>query len=202
VLADAGYSSETELADGARAGIDADVPIPDKYKAVQAQGRFSGADFEYRRADDVYGCPGGATLRPQGKPQVKSGVRRTRYASQASVCAECPLKQICLPGKSPRRQIYRSEHADPIDAHRQRMAEAGAAPMRERASLVEHPFGTLKRWFGWDHFLLRGLRKVSGEMALMVLCYNLLRVTHILGFDALRDYFVQRRCKAAAVIAA
>ena len=200
--ADAGYFSETELADCARAGITVYVPIPDKYKAVEAQGRFSGADFVYRPADDVYDCPGGSTLRPQGQPQLKNGVHRTRYVSQASVCAACEHKGVCLPEKTPRRQIYRSEHADLIDAHRQRMDAAGAAAMRERASLVEHPFGTLKRWFGWDHFLLRGLRKVGGEMALMVLGYNLLRVTHILGFEALRDYFALRRRNAPAALAA
>jgi hypothetical protein len=35
--------------------------------------------------------------------------------------------------------------------------------MRQRAGLVEHPFGTLKRWFGWDHFLVRGFEKVGGR---------------------------------------
>lgn len=52
--------------------------------------------------------------------------------------------------------------------------------MRQRASVVEHPFGTLKRWFGWDHFLMRGFQKVRGENALMVLGYNLTRVINIL----------------------
>jgi uroporphyrinogen decarboxylase len=51
--------------------------------------------------------------------------------------------------------------------------------MAQRASVVEHPFGTLKRWFGWDHFLVRGFQKVGGEMALMVLGYNLTRVINI-----------------------
>jgi transposase len=196
-VADAGYFSEAELADCARNGIAVYVPVPDKYKAVEDQGRFSGADFEYRHADDVYGCPGGSTLRPQGRPQIKSGVQRTRYVSDPSVCAECPHNGRCLPEKTPRRQIYRSEHADLIDAHRARMADPQAQErMRERAALVEHPFGTLKRWFGWDHFLVRGRLKVSGEMSLMVLCYNLTRAANVLGFDALRDYFVQRQRKA------
>ena len=39
-------------------------------------------------------------------------------------------------------------------------------------------------------------------MALMVLGYNLLRVTHILGFEALRDYFALRRRNAPAALAA
>ena len=94
--------------------------------------------------------------------------------------------------KTGRRQIFRSEHAPVAEAHRRRMAEEGAERMRQRASLVEHPFGTLKRWFGWDHFLVRGFEKVRGEMSLMVLGYNLTRVINILGLQAFRDYCAQR----------
>jgi hypothetical protein len=32
-----------------------------------------------------------------------------------------------------------------------------------RKELAEHPFGTIKRWFGYTHFLLKGLEKVRTE---------------------------------------
>ncbi len=64
--------------------------------------------------------------------------------------------------------------------------------MRQRAGLIEHPFGTLKRWFGWDHFLVRGFQKVRGEMSLMVFSYNLLRVVNRLGVGAFRDHCIRR----------
>ncbi len=53
-----------------------------------------------------------------------------------------------------------------------------------------HPFGTLKRRAGWDHFLMRGLEKSKGAFSLMVLGYNFTRVLNILGIDRLRDYCV------------
>jgi hypothetical protein len=56
--------------------------------------------------------------------------------------------------------------------------------MRKRAELCEHPFGTMKRWLGWDHFLVRGFKKVRGEMALLVNCYNLKRALNIRGLEA------------------
>jgi hypothetical protein len=84
------------------------------------------------------------------------------------------------------RQIWRSEHAEVAEAHRERMATQRRERMVQRASVVEHPLGTLKRWFGWNHFLVRG------EMALMVLGYNLIRVINILGLQAFRDYCAQR----------
>ncbi len=46
---------------------------------------------------------------------------------------------------------------------------------------MEHPFGTIKRSLGWDHYLLRGKEKVSGENALIMFCYNFKRVLNLLG---------------------
>ncbi len=77
--------------------------------------------------------------------------------------------------------------------------------MRERAGLCEHPFGTLKRWLGWGHFLVRGFEKVRGEMALLVNCYNLRRVLNILGvadFIAFCQARQRAREQAEAALAA
>ncbi len=57
--------------------------------------------------------------------------------------------------------------------------------MRIRRQTVEHPFGTLKLWMGSAHFLTRTLDRVSTEMSLQVLAYNLKRVMKILGVAAL-----------------
>jgi transposase len=193
VVADAGYFNEAQLADCAQANIRVYVPLPDYDKRLTAQGRLSGASFAYRPDTDVYRCPGGHDLHPYGEPHRRAGTgtRYTRYSRPPGACQDCPLRAACLP-KSGRRQIYRSEQAPVVDALRQRMAGEGPARMRQRAGLVEHPFGTLKRWFGWDHFLVRGFEKVWGEMSLMVLGYNLTRVSHILGLQAFRDYCAQR----------
>ena len=50
---------------------------------------------------------------------------------------------------------------------------------------MEHPFGTLKAWMGSSHFLTRTLGRVSTEMSLHVLAYNLKRVINILGVKPL-----------------
>jgi transposase len=52
---------------------------------------------------------------------------------------------------------------------------------RFRRQTVEHPFGTLKAWMGATHFLTKTLNRVSTEMSLHVLAYNLKRVIAILG---------------------
>ena len=53
--------------------------------------------------------------------------------------------------------------------------------MRVRRQTVEHPFGTLKAWMGSTHFLTKRLPRVSTEMSLHVLAYNLKRVMRIMG---------------------
>jgi transposase len=56
---------------------------------------------------------------------------------------------------------------------------------RIRRQTVEHPFGTLKAWMGSTHFLTKTLPRVSTEMSLHVLAYNLKRVMQIFGVTPL-----------------
>ena len=44
---------------------------------------------------------------------------------------------------------------------------------RQRKSLCEHPFGTVKRSMDGGYCLTKGKRKVTGELALIFLAYNL-----------------------------
>ena len=59
--------------------------------------------------------------------------------------------------------------------------------MRLRRQTVEHPFGTLKAWMGYTHFLTKTLPNVRTEMSLHVLAYNLKRVMSLLGVTALLE---------------
>ena len=59
--------------------------------------------------------------------------------------------------------------------------------MRLRRQTVEHPFGTIKLWMGSAHFLTRTLDRVSTEMSLHVLAYNLKRVMNLLGVGVLME---------------
>ena len=54
-----------------------------------------------------------------------------------------------------------------------------------RKELCEHLFGTMKRAFNQGYLLLKGLRKVSGEIGLTMLAYNMRRAINLLGARAL-----------------
>ncbi len=67
-----------------------------------------------------------------------------------------------------------------LEAVQQRLDEY-PEKMRQRRETVEHPFGTIKSWMGATHFQMKTLKRVSTEMALHVLAYNLKRVMNIMG---------------------
>lgn len=54
-----------------------------------------------------------------------------------------------------------------------------------RRQTVEHAFGTLKAWMGSTHFLTNTLPRVSTELSLHMLAYNLKRAISILGATTL-----------------
>ena len=111
---------------------------------------------------------------------VERGLKLHRYWS--SNCKQCAIKEKCTPGVE--RRITRWEREDILETMQDRLDQAPDS-MRIRRQTVEHPFGTLKLWMGSAHFLTRTLDRVSTEMGLHVLAYNLKRVMKILGNGAL-----------------
>jgi transposase len=198
-VADSGYYNSAALKNCEEDGIVAYVPPVKRTGRLKAQGRFSHEDFAYDAEADAYRCPAGALLAPNRSLKTNTGGRREiRYVSRKATCDACPLRTRCV-DKSQTRTICRWEHEEVLDRHRARMKDAGAR-MRQRACLVEHPFGTLKCRAGYRHFLVRGFDKVRGEWSLMALCYNFARVLTILGFDAVTAYFARRVAERAILL--
>jgi hypothetical protein len=191
-LNDGGYYNSNALKACEDGGIVAYVPQPDRTGRLKVKGRFSHEEFVYEADVDAYRCPNGVLLKPTEGRKINTGGRvEIRYVSRKADCTDCPLRTRCVTEKTPTRTVYRWEHEDVLDRHRARM-KAADAPMRRRAELAEHPFGTLKCRAGYRHFLVRGFNKVRGEWSLMALCYNFTRVLNILGFDRLMAYLAQR----------
>lgn len=191
VAADAGYYNQVHLKACLDNGITPYAPAPRHAADQEDKGRLPRRRFVFEADSNGYRCPQGQPLSFDRRID-KQGKIVLHYRSDRRVCAACPLRERCLPKKTPYREIYRWEHEALAEAHDRRMAEAGAAYMKRRAGLAEHPFGTLKRWCGWTHFLVRGKTRVSGEMNLLMLCYNFKRVLSLLGLDTFRDGLAKR----------
>ena len=162
-------------------------------------------------ANLVY-CPTGEILRQ--KCVKKNG--NIRYANK-NACRHCPNRDKCYKGKNewkeidftkdqlvkPCRDWLKAENreAEPEKKktrgrfHKVKIVRFFLRPdrtkMNKRLCLSEHPFGTIKRSMGAGYFLLRGLRKVTGEFALSCLGYNFERAKNLLGFDKMMELMVK-----------
>lgn len=59
--------------------------------------------------------------------------------------------------------------------------------LRKRNTIVEHPYGTVKRWHGAGYLLTKGKMKVAAEMGLSFLAYNFRRVVNLLGINGMME---------------
>ena len=174
VIADRGYFSGPEILDCAKRGMTPLVPRPLTSGSI-ADGRFDKRDFVYIAKDDAYRCPAGQRAIKRFTT-IENGLTLHKYWSSA--CPRCPLKARCT--TSDYRRIARWEHEGVLEAMQRRLDRQPNA-MKLRRQTVEHPFGTLKAWMGSTHFLTKRLPRVSAEMSLHVLAYNLKRVMQIVG---------------------
>ena len=142
---------------------------------AEANGRFGREAFRYVPRLDEYRCPANQRLSKR-TTTTERGLTMYRYWS--SNCGSCALKARCTPGTE--RRVTRWEHEEVL-VKMQRRIDRDPKKMQIRRQTVEHPFGTLKAWMGSTHFLTRTLGRVSTEMSLHVLAYNLKRMMKIMG---------------------
>ena len=149
-------------------------------------------------------CPEGEVLRQ--KCIKKNG--NIRYANK-NACKHCRNRNKCYKGKGEWKEIDFTKDtlekpckewlkAEGKECENAKQAVKGHfekvkvvkfflkpsfEKMSQRMCLSEHPFGTIKRAMGATYFLLKGLRKVTGEFALFCLGYNMERAKNLLGFE-------------------
>ena len=157
-------------------------------------------------------CPNGEILRQ--KCVKKNG--NIRYANK-NACRHCPNRNKCYKGKNEWKEIdftkdclekpckdwLKAEGKSPdknkavkgkYHFEKKKVVKFFLKPDREKTAermcLSEHPFGTIKRAMGFTYFLLKGMRKVTGEFALMCLGYNIKRAKNLIGFDKMMELMV------------
>lgn len=179
VVADAGYYNAGEVNRCVEHGITTFIPKRDT-SANSARGLYGKSQFKYDATKDVYICPAGAELTYRFATCELD--RELKYY-RASRCKTCALKSRCTRNKAS-RTITREANEHLMEAMAARM-QAQPEKFKLRKTLAEHPFGTIKRWFGYTHFLLKGLAKVQCEWSLTTLAYNLKRVLNLVSFQKL-----------------
>jgi transposase len=177
-IADKGYYSTDEFIKCKDNGIIAIVSKANKSNFSNVN--YSKLNFKYNEENDVYICPQGHELSRPKKRRSNSTI--IRYQNRTA-CKNCPVKDLCTPHKHG-RTVFRQENdrfADEVD----KRTKENMKLYNKRKQMAEHPFGTIKRNFGFTYFLTRRTENVLTESLMHFLVYNIKRVINTVGVEKL-----------------
>lgn len=171
--------------------------------------------FERDAEKDTVVCPMGQTLfyAGIGWPNGKKDLEIRRYR-RLSVCQKCPnkctfAKRRVIAFKPGETRVYTDFYEKAMLGNVTKKANKSFVRLPEpyenfeqaeiitlkyypnqrklriRNQVVEHPFGTVKRWNDGYHLLVKGRLKAAAEIALLFLGYNLKRALNIFGTQRL-----------------
>ena len=185
VLADTGYGSGPQHSACEAHGTIALAPL----HKTDTNGLYNNDRFTRDSATDSYTCPQGKTLTRKADTKSRHSPEGYHTYHHAAACHGCPVRAQCT--KSPHRKLLVSIYHAVIVRSSERLA-ADPAAMRTRASLVEHPFATIKERHGYTGLLCRGIKLAAAEMSLSGWAYNFTRVMNLVGMDAVLEAIRQR----------
>jgi len=191
IVTDAGYESIQDITaamgqgiDVHVAGMDVDICVPAKEgEQVDVRQQKNGRCV-YIAERNIVLCPMGQSLYPGYFKKEKDGYG-VFYNNRA--CQRCDCK--CTTNARGRLRYYvpmaerdfSKEYNTSALTVKQIRVKADKAIVQQRKSIVEHPFGTIKRNMDCGYCLTRGIRNVLGEFSLTFLAYNIKRAINILG---------------------
>ena len=191
VLYDKGFHTGSELKTAQDLGIETIVAVPAVPSTSQAPNHdFNFEHFKYDQESDSYTCPQGEVLRTNGKWYNEHNRRDNviifkQYKTPS--CKSCKAHSECTRSKAG-RVLSRSTFTEYYERNRRNYEEKEHLYKRRQA-IVEHPYGTLKRQWGFSYVLTkRGMERASSDVGFMFIAYNLRRIGNILTRDQLKEY--------------
>jgi transposase len=182
-IADKGYFSFVQIKDCVDSEITPYVPEQNRYGVgfVKRKGvptrDFHVDKFAFNVDRDTFVCPAGNTL---VFSYLDHAHQKNIRVYRTDRCFSCEFFMTKCTLNKHGRTLWRWEHAEVLEEMRARLLRE-PEKLALRKGVVEHAFGTMKRAFNQGYLLLRGLRKVGGEVGFTMLAYNMRRVLNILG---------------------
>ena len=188
IVADSGYYSALEVTNvKSDKNMSCFIAIPDKWQK---------SDFIYDENNDTYTCIEGKILSKSKTKRVHH--KKEYYEYKCLECKDCSSKIKCglkENSKYKRLTIGLNISQKEVDNFKKDMkTEKAKSIIRKRKEIVEHPYGTIKRWFGKLGFIVTGLKNVQTEINLVTTAYNVRRLLNVqinnnLLFEQLELYF-------------
>jgi transposase len=191
VLYDKGFHTGSELKTAQDLGVETIVAVPGVPSTSQAPDHnFNYERFRYNKEADTYTCPQGQTLTTNGswhKQLSSTGSISWFKQYRTKACRKCPARSHCTKSEK-ERLIRRSEYAEYYERNLINTNEKEHL-YRRRQAIVEHPYGTIKRQWGFSYILTKmGKERASADVGFMLIAYNLRRIGNILTLNVLKEY--------------
>jgi len=187
-LYDKGYHTGSEFDYAHKQGVEVLVAIPDPGSHAPDPD-FDVEHFVYDKQTDTYTCPAEKTLSSNGKQYDKNSSKSKYKVKQykTNECKGCPLAARSTKSKNG-RILVRSEHAELISANKNRVV-INKELYRRRQAIVEHPYRTIKRQWGFSYIMTKKtIKRASADVGLIFVVYNLRRIINIIGHGMLKEY--------------
>lgn len=183
-LYDKGFHTGSEFCTAEQLGINTLVAIPAIGRSSQAPNPdYNVEHFTYNKETDSYTCPEKHTLTSNGSWYKARNYKFKQYKTKA--CKTCSMREQCTTAKTNGKIVQRSQYAEYIENNAERIQASGEL-YKKRQALVEHPFGTIKRQWGFDHIMTKkGIKRASADFGLIALAYNLKRMINLIGVKEL-----------------
>jgi transposase len=178
-LYDKGYHTGGEFKTAAQLGIETLVAIPGIGRASQAPDpNYNAEHFTYNEKADTYTCPQGHELKSNGSTYKTRNYRFKQYKTKQ--CKGCPVRILCTRAKANGKVIQRSEFQKYIEQNAKRVKDNPEA-YKKRQAIVEHPYGTIKRQWGFNHITTKRTKtRAKADVGFIFIAYNLTRIWNIL----------------------
>jgi transposase len=179
--ADAGYADidELEKIDGQGVKV---IVQSSRQVCRKAPDSFDRSFFEYNHEQDSYTCPEGHVLRYSSTNEQK---RHKVYRIGGSVCNQCGHFGVCT--RNPRgrtvTRLLKEELVEKLEAQYEQPESQEVYKLRKQKS--ELPFGHIKHNLKVSGFLLRGVDGVKAEASILSSCFNIARMSSIIGVTGL-----------------
>ena len=183
-LYDKGYhtGSEFKIADD----LDIEVLVAIPTVAGQAPDpAYNVENFNYIKDGDYYVCPQGDKLTTLGTWHKAKTYKFKRYTTRD--CLTCSVKNLCSKAKYG-KGIQRSEYQEFVSQNKEKIKN-NKDYYRKRQAIVEHPYGTIKRQWGFSYILTKKyIKRAQADVGFMFIAYNLRRLMNILDKNVLKAY--------------
>lgn len=168
LVGDSGYGTDG----GVRQCLAREVlPTLKSPSRIRSKDRFNAQDFAYVPERNLLICPAGEELHPTRERFIDG---KTIYQpAQQGVCATCPLRAQCVPGKRD-RTVWRNWDASILEAARtHHSTRRGRQRFRRRQVVSERTMADLKGKHGFERAQFRRRASVQIQASMTAAAFNL-----------------------------